>query len=70
MELQERYLHFDNIDMQRPDIRSRCSLCGREFQAAPLPTERVDEVLLRIRREYNSHECKIEAKRLIVPISR
>ena len=31
MRLHERYLHFDTIDMEEPDIRSCCSLCGQEF---------------------------------------
>ena len=54
---QKRYLHFDNIDMDEPDISSRCSLCGRAFRAVPQGSERVDDVLLRIRREYDAHEC-------------
>jgi len=49
MTRQERYLHFDNIDMEKPDISSRCSHCGQEFRAEPKPDERVDNVLLRIR---------------------
>lgn len=53
----ERYLQFDNIDMERPDIRSRCSRCGREFRAEPKPTERVDDVLLRMRAEFEAHKC-------------
>jgi hypothetical protein len=53
----DRYLHFDNIDMEQPEISSQCSHCGRTFEAEPRPGERVDDVLLRIRREYNSHEC-------------
>jgi hypothetical protein len=28
----ERYLHFDNIDMEEPYISSRCSRCGQEFR--------------------------------------
>ena len=57
----ERYLHFDNIDMQQPDISSRCSLCGQTFCAEPKPGERVDDVLLRIRAEFNDHECVLYA---------
>ncbi len=54
----DRYLHFDNIDMNEPVISSRCSRCGREFAANPKAGERVDDVLLRIRVEFNSHECQ------------
>lgn len=53
----ERYLHFDNIDMEQPDISSRCSQCGQEFRAEPKPGEKVDDVLLRIRAEFNAHVC-------------
>jgi hypothetical protein len=55
----DRYLHFENIDLQRPEIISRCSQCKREFGATPKPGERIDEVLLRIRAEYEAHECLI-----------
>ena len=54
----ERYLHFDNMDMEKPDISSRCSRCGQTFKAEPKPGERVDDVLLRIRAEFNSHDCR------------
>ena len=54
-----RYLQFDNIDMEKPDISSRCSRCGREFSAEPKPAERVDDVLLRIRTEFEAHECRL-----------
>jgi len=53
----ERYLHFDNIDMEQPDISSRCSRCGREFRAEPKPAEQVDDVLLRIRADFDAHKC-------------
>ena len=53
----DRYLHFDSIDMQEPNISSRCSRCGGEFKAVPKLGERVDEVLLRIRAEFDSHQC-------------
>jgi hypothetical protein len=53
----DRYLHFDNIDMEKPDIKSQCSRCGQAFTAEPKPGERVDDVLLRIRAEFNSHQC-------------
>jgi hypothetical protein len=53
----ERYLHFDNIDMEQPYISSRCSHCGHTFEAQPRPGEMVCDVLLRIRGEFNSHQC-------------
>jgi hypothetical protein len=58
MVTQNRYLQFDNIDMEQNDISSRCSRCGQEFRAAPKPPERVDDVLLRIRAEFEAHQCR------------
>ena len=54
---QNRYLHFENIDMKAPEIHSQCSQCGREFTAQVKAGERVDDVLLRIRDEFNTHLC-------------
>lgn len=59
----DRYLHFENIDMEQPDISSRCSECGRAFTAIPRVGERVDDVLLRIRADFNAHECEVELKK-------
>jgi len=58
----DRYLHFDNIDIEQPNISSQCSHCGQTFEAEPRPGERVDDVLLRIRREFNSHHCQERLK--------
>lgn len=59
----DRYLQFDNIDMQEPDISSRCSVCGLTFRTVPQGTERVDDVILRVRREYEAHKCEIGSSR-------
>lgn len=55
----ERYLHFDNLDMSLPFISSNGSLCGREFDEAPVSGEHVDLVLvlMRIRARFDAHEC-------------
>jgi len=53
----DRFLHFSNIDMEQPDISSECSRCGQECRADPKPGERVDDVLLRIRAEFEEHTC-------------
>lgn len=60
MTYSDRYLHFDNIDMNEPVISSRCSCCSREFAAAPKASEHVDDALLRIRAEFNAHECQAQ----------
>jgi hypothetical protein len=59
MVTQDRYLHFDNIDMEQRGISSRCSCCGQEFRAEPKPRERVDDVLLRIRADFEAHKCGV-----------
>ena len=52
-----RYLHFDNLDMSAPFISSKCSLCGCEFDEAPVSGEHIDLVLMRIRARFDAHEC-------------
>jgi hypothetical protein len=54
----DRYLQFDNIEMEQPHIFSRCSYCGQTFEAEPMPRETLCDVLLRIRGEFNSHACE------------
>ena len=29
----ERYLHFDNLDLQQPEISGQCSKCHQQFNA-------------------------------------
>ena len=53
----ECYLHFDNLDISLPLISSNCSLCGREFNEAPISGEHIDLVLMRIRARFDAHEC-------------
>jgi hypothetical protein len=33
--LTNRFLHFDNLDMNQPEIVAECSDCGQEFKALP-----------------------------------
>jgi len=53
-----RYLRFSNV-MQRPEpIRASCSRCEKEFVGLYVsPNERTDEVLLRMRAEFEAHDC-------------
>jgi len=53
---QSRYLHFDNIEAGQR-ISSECSLCKRPFFANYRPDERTDDVLIRIRAEFEAHDC-------------
>ena len=54
----DRYLHFDNIDVEQPYISSRCSYCGQTFEAETRPSEMLSDVLLRIRDDFSSHQCQ------------
>ncbi len=51
----DRFLHFDNIDMETPYITSRCSECGKTFLPALDVT--VEEAVTGIRRAFNEHVC-------------
>lgn len=53
----DRHLHFDVIDMQTEHVMSQYSLGQKKFTAQPKPGERVDDLLLRIRDEFNIHQC-------------
>jgi hypothetical protein len=57
MTMRDAYLDFDKIDMEEPEISSRCSRCGLVFRAEPEAGERVDDVLLRMRAEFEAHQC-------------
>jgi hypothetical protein len=42
---------------------AQCSLCKRAFHAKPLPGERYDNTLLRIRRDFDDHNCHLDSSR-------
>ena len=52
----DRYLQFDNINQGEP-VATRCSLCKREFVADSKSTERMDDVILRLRAAFEAHLC-------------
>jgi hypothetical protein len=55
-----RYLHFDNIDLSfGRAITACCNACGRQFVGKPIAKERTDDVVLRVRREYDAHTCEL-----------
>ena len=58
MKTLDRYLHFDNLDLQEPVISARCSECGKEFHEVPRQSEHIDELLMRIRAAYEAHVCE------------
>lgn len=52
-----RQLHFSKLEVGRP-VLATCSVCERIFISIPLPGERCDDVILRLRDEFNSHDCQ------------
>ena len=57
MASKEPYRNSDNIDIEKSDIHSCCKACGKEFTVTPRPGERIEDVLSRLRKEYDSHKC-------------
>ena len=56
--MESRYLHFGNLTAQGEPIHAQCSCCNRDFVGIyGSANERTDEVLLRIRAEFEAHEC-------------
>lgn len=54
---QARYLRFENIDVAALCVSSQCSACGREFNAEPMQGEKIEDVVQRVRAEFERHEC-------------
>ncbi len=54
-----RILQFKNLEQGEP-IESRCSVCGRLFIGEFRSRERTDDVLLRIRADFEAHDCHKE----------
>ena len=53
-----RYLRFQTIDVNEPDVRASCSQCGKEFVAEPQAGESIENVLRRVRAEFEAHKCE------------
>lgn len=51
-----RFLEFEKIEQGAP-IEARCSDCDRLFRVSPKPGDRTDDLLLRLRAEFESHDC-------------
>jgi hypothetical protein len=48
----------------------RCSLCKRQFIGESKPGERTDNVLLRMRAEFDAHNCAEETREIVARIVR
>lgn len=55
----ERVLHFDNIHLMvdNPVVSARCTACGLEFTVEIRSDEHLEDVLLRVRDDFNKHIC-------------
>jgi hypothetical protein len=53
----ERDLHFSNLELGYPVV-AFCGVCKARFEEMPKSAERTDDVLLRIRANFEAHHCK------------
>jgi hypothetical protein len=51
-------------------IKGACSACRRVFVAEPKPGERTDDVLLRMRADFDAHDCHEETRQMTARIVR
>jgi hypothetical protein len=51
-----RYLQFEKIEQGEP-ISAWCDRCNKQFRVTPNPGERTDDLLLRLRAEFEAHIC-------------
>src|ERR1700722_7962928 len=69
MKKHDRVLQFEAIEQGKP-IKGRCSICHRPFSAKPNPGGRTDDALLRIRAEFEAHNCHEDASQAAARIVR
>jgi len=60
---------FEKIEHGKP-IRGRCSLCKRQFIGESKPGEGTDDVLQRMRAEFDAHNCNEETREIVARIVR
>jgi len=53
-----RYLHFENLDLKAENLAGECSSCRRTFLSRQNASDSIDDVLLRIRSEFEGHNCQ------------
>lgn len=53
----EQYLQFANIETDKPVV-AWCSVCSQSFLAEPKSGDRTDDMILRVRAEFEAHDCK------------
>lgn len=60
---------IEKIEEGKP-IKGRCNLCNRLFIGEPKPRERADDVLLRMRADFDAHDCHEETRQMTARIVR
>ncbi len=54
---QERYLQFSTVEIGH-SVSARCTRCDRVFLEKPKAVgERTDEIILRLRADFDAHDC-------------
>jgi len=51
-----RYLSFSNLQTGRPVV-AYCSVCDRRFEARPEADKRADDLILKVRADFDAHKC-------------
>jgi len=54
----DRYLRFGNLELKPGgSVSASCSACGRPFTGTTGSGDKIDEVLIRMRAEFDAHTC-------------
>jgi len=64
-----RELNFSTLKAGKP-VMARCSACKRVFVAKPHANERADDLLLKIRAEFDAHNCNEDASQVAARVVR
>jgi hypothetical protein len=68
--MSDRTFQFLEKMEQGKPMKGRCSLCNRLFVGDPKPGERADDVLLRMRSDFDAHDCHEETRQIVTRIVR
>jgi hypothetical protein len=60
---------FEKVEKGSP-VKGVCSSCSRLFITEPKAGERMDEVLLRMRGDFDGHDCHEETRQMAARIVR
>ena len=60
---------FEKMEMEKP-IKGICSVCKKPFIAESKPGERMDGLLLRMRADFDAHDCHEETREMTARIVR